>query len=301
MNALPLRTVALLLALLAVPGTAAALDGDLGENLGEAQKLYAQAAFEEALAVLEDIPLGGAAPEQIVAVHRYRAGCLVALGRAPDAEKAMEAVARLQPELDPVKFDESPRLREAYARVRARVLPDVVRDLFGEARTAYAEKRTDAVQGFQRVLRLLDDPALGGSAAGPLSDIRTLAEGFTDLLGAKAAEAAPPPEPVPAAPARAFYTSEDRDVLPPRVVSQNIPRPPVLVNRSVAFTGTLALEVSIATDGSVENVTVTQPLNPIYDAIIVDAARRWRYDPAVLNGAPVPFRKKLEIVVRDED
>ena len=296
MNPTRLLPVALLLAAFLTAPVARATAADL--ELGEAQKLYASAAFEEALALLDRMDLGGATPDEVASVHRYRAGCLMALGRTADAERAMEAVVRAQPELEPARFDESPRLRDAFGSVRTRVLPQVVRDLFAGARTAYNGEAPDAADRFKRVLALAADPALAGSGASSLADIRTLAEGFAELLDAKAA-AAPPPEP-PAAPQRSFYTTDDRNVLPPRVIAQQIPRPPVLANRSVAFTGTVSLEVTISSEGSVEAAVVTQPLNPIYDAILLDAARRWRYDPALLDGSPVRFRKKLDIVVRDE-
>jgi protein TonB len=291
MNARRIPVAALILsACLAAPAAAAAAD------LGEAERLYAEAAFEEALAVLDKIALGSAPLGEIVAVHRYRAACLVALGRSADAEAAMEAIARLQPELQPARFDESPRMRDAYGKVRARVLPQVLRDLYVQARAAYTAKQPDALDRFAQVLRLADDPALAGSAA-TLADIKTLAEGFSELL-----KAAAPPEPAaPAAPVRPFYTSSDAEVVPPRVISQFVPRPPTLTNRSVAFAGTLTLELSISTEGTVENSVITQPLNPIYDAIVLDASKRWRYDPALLNGNPVPFRKRMDIVVRDDD
>ena len=127
-----------------------------------------------------------------------------------------------------------------------------------------------------------------------LTDIKTLAEGFSELLAAKAVAAEPPaPDPAPV-PERLFYTTDDTNVRPPRALSQTIPRPPVLASRSVAFTGTLSLELTISPEGLVENVVITEALNPIYDAMLVEAAKRWRYEPAVLDGTAVRFRKKSE-------
>jgi TonB family protein len=298
MNASRRLRVPLLLAALFVLPAARPAAADV--ELGEAPKLYASAAFEEALAVLDRVNLTGARPDEIASVHRYRAGCLMALGRSSDAERAMEAVARAQPELVAAKFDESPRMREAYASVRARILPQVVRDLFASARTAYTENAPDAGERFQRVLALLADPALGGNPAAALADIKTLAEGFSELLDAKAEAAAPPPAPPAPEPQRLFYTTDDTDVLPPRVITQHVPRPPVLPSRTVAFTGTVSLELTISSEGLVEGAVITQSLNPIYDAMLLDAAKRWRYDPAVREGTPVRFRKKLDIVVKNE-
>jgi hypothetical protein len=291
-----LLTPVLLAVFLAFAARAASADVELGE----AQKLYAAAAFEEALAVLDRLDLDGAKPDEIASVNRYRAGCLMALGRSADAERAMEVVTKAQPELDATRFDESPRMREAFAAVRARVLPQVVRDLFAGARTAYSENAADAAARFKRVLALLGDPALAGNPATALADIKTLAEGFSELLEAKTAAAAPPPAAEPVPPARFFYTSDDTNVLPPRVIAQQIPRPPVLASRSVAFTGTVSMELTISPEGLVENAVITQPLNPIYDTLLLEATKRWRYDPAVLNGAPVRFRKKMDVLVKNE-
>jgi hypothetical protein len=36
-------------------------------------------------------------------------------------------------------------------------------------------------------------------------------------------------------------------------------------------------------------------LNPVYDRVILEAARQWRYKPATLDGVPVKYRRIVQI------
>jgi TonB family protein len=92
-----------------------------------------------------------------------------------------------------------------------------------------------------------------------------------------------------------FYTIDDLDVTRPAIVQESVPVPPRM--RGVDFRGSLRLEVEISAEGTVENVTVREGIHPIYDALILDAAKRWRYEPALRNGQPVRFLKSLRIDV----
>jgi len=52
---------------------------------------------------------------------------------------------------------------------------------------------------------------------------------------------------------------------------------------------TSTIDVLINERGTVEDVTVKQSVTPAYDALVVAAARRWRYKPALKNGVPIKF------------
>ena len=39
------------------------------------------------------------------------------------------------------------------------------------------------------------------------------------------------------------------------------------------------------------------PIHPIYDRLLVNDARSWRYAAATRNGIPVRYRKMIEVVV----
>jgi hypothetical protein len=59
------------------------------------------------------------------------------------------------------------------------------------------------------------------------------------------------------------------------------------------FSGTL--EVLIDEKGSVETVTLTEPIWPPYDLTLLSAAKRWQYQPAMRQGKPVKFKRTLVI------
>ncbi len=49
--------------------------------------------------------------------------------------------------------------------------------------------------------------------------------------------------------------------------------------------------------GRVINLTLRMPIHPMYDPQLLAAAREWRYKPATVDGAPVKFRKLIQITV----
>jgi len=49
--------------------------------------------------------------------------------------------------------------------------------------------------------------------------------------------------------------------------------------------------------GAVETVTLAEPIWPAYDAALVQAARKWRYQPGRKDGKPVKFKRVLDINV----
>ena len=51
--------------------------------------------------------------------------------------------------------------------------------------------------------------------------------------------------------------------------------------------GVVILEIIIAADGQVSDAKVLRSI-PLLDAAAIEAARKWRYQPTLLNGAPVP-------------
>ena len=117
-----LRLVAALV-LLFVP-TATAQDA-----LGSARDLYASAAYEEALAALGRLKADASA-STVAEIDRYSALCLMALGRASEADKLIESMVMNDPLAQLAVADAAPRVRAAFSAVRQRVLPDVARSLY---------------------------------------------------------------------------------------------------------------------------------------------------------------------------
>jgi TonB family protein len=51
--------------------------------------------------------------------------------------------------------------------------------------------------------------------------------------------------------------------------------------------GVVILEITIGPDGRVSDATVLRSI-PLLDAAAIETARKWRYEPTLLNGVPIP-------------
>ena len=289
----------LLAAALLAPAVAAAQD-----SLTSARELYASAEYEQALAALNRIRATGLSSEEVPAVEQYRALCLLALGRASEAEDAIAAVVSAAPSYSPPGSDVSPRVRTAFSEVRRRVLPNIIQQKYAEAKAAYDRKAyAIASDGFAQVLKTLGDPDVASQATQPpLSDLRTLAQGFLDLSATAIAAAAPPPAPATPAPAASIsgpappriYTVTDGNVVPPMIIRQTLPpfhRKPVTAINGV-------VEVVIDEKGEVETASIRAAMDPVYDNQALAASRNWRYKPATREGVPVKFRKLVQVRIQ---
>src|ERR1700688_2847198 len=150
------------------------------DSLSTARDLYSGAAYEDALVLLNHLRANGPRSDEIPKIDEYRAFCLLALGRAADAEQAIEAVVAAEPSYQPSGSEVSPRVRSAFSDVRRRVLPALVQGRYATAKAAF--DRRDFVQaaaGFRQVLDVLGAPDVASTAGQPpLSDLETLATGL---------------------------------------------------------------------------------------------------------------------------
>jgi len=273
------------------------------DSLAEARDLYASAAYEDALAVLNRLPQSTQPPEEARAVEQYRVLCLLALGRTAEAERAIEAVIAGDPAYRPAA-DVSPRVRATFSDVRRRVLPVMIQQTYTSGKGAFDRKEfTAAAAAFTQMLVMMTDPDVEAAAGKPpLSDLRTLAAGFRDLATTAAPPPPPPPpppaDPVPAPPPAPVvprvYTSGDTNVIPPVAMQQALPAFPgqLLVARQGM------IDVVIDETGVVQTATMTQSVSRQYDGLALAAARNWRYRPATLNGVPVKYRKAVQVSVK---
>ena len=97
------------------------------------------------------------------------------------------------------------------------------------------------------------------------------------------------------------YDSTDVDVAPPTVLSQPLPpwTPPWPQLADRTFTG--RLQIVVANDGSVESAAILQPSFSAYDERLLNAARQWRYGPAMKRDRPVSYRRVIEYVLTGAD
>jgi tetratricopeptide (TPR) repeat protein len=306
----------------AMPGIVCAQD-----VFDQAKNLYLEAAYEDALALLDTRGPTGSAD-----VHLYRALCLLALGRAAEADAAIARSIEADPLAGASRPDVSPRVVTMLNDARRRLLPEIARRRVADGRLAYQQgDKTGAVQRFEAAVKLLDDPALTNQAE--LADLRTLASGFLDLIRAQTAMPAAPPAPAaatnsqtpaasqaPAAvpPPAAAATAAPRPGTPagtaaapesapataapvisrPTPISQPIPvwRPPDPSWRNRELRGSMLL--SIDATGRVTAVEMEQSIYPGYDRLLIEAARTWRYTPAIRDGKPTTSQLIVPILVR---
>jgi hypothetical protein len=297
-----LVTASMLVAL-AAPAYAQLRDGRDNPLLA-ARELYASARYDEALAVLNGLqPTTDGGGSDRKSIEQYRSLCLLALGRGNEAENAIAAVVTADPLFMPGEAEASPRVRAAFSDVRQRLLPEIASLRYTAAKAAYDRKDYAAAeQQFRDLVALLNDPVMGNR----LNDLRTLAVGFVDLSAAaaapppepaKAETAAPPPPPVQRVepqPMR-IWTGDEAGVVPPVALRQEVPRVPTSINAQARERG--LLELIIDEQGRVSALTMRVSIHPMYDPLLMSAARDWRYKPATVAGVPVKFRKTIQVTV----
>ncbi len=138
-------SLALGLALAATPNAYAQ------DQLAHIQNLYANAAYEDVIATLAEE--SGAPPPE---VGQYKVFSLIALGRASEAEKAAEAVIIANPRFQPDR-DASPRVLELFATVRKRLVPDLLKSMYVNAKATLDRKDRDAaIRAFSEVVKRLE-------------------------------------------------------------------------------------------------------------------------------------------------
>jgi len=273
------------------------------EPLATARDLYASASYDEALTLLNGMLNGNFSREDRQSIELYRALCLFATGRASEADRSIERLIAQDPLYRPAADDVSPRMRTAFAEARKRLLPSIIQQKYAEAKAAYDQQDfVAASRVFGEVLAGLADPDMAAVAnQSPLADLRTLAGGFHEL--SEKASAPPPsalasmpiaalaPGPPPAAAPPRIFGAEDGNVVPPSVVRQQIPPFP----GRITTPGSGIVEVVISESGAVESALMRVSLNAQYDKMVVAAAKGWQYLPATIDGAPVKFRKRVQV------
>lgn len=295
--------IRIVVATVLLASSAALASGD-DDPLTTAKSLYQSASYQDALAALANLP-GDANLDE---ADKYRALCFLGLNRAQDAEHALEQLVTRRPlfKLDP--FD-SPKLVATFRDVRVKILPSVARTLYGTAKASFdANKWAAASEQFNDLLALLAQPEMADQAS--LADLKLLADGFAKLaaqqLKTQQAEAPRPaierprvdqtPEPKPAPNTQRVFSVDDNTVVPPVVIAQVMPNwsPSGLDRRT--FSG--VIEIVIDERGTVVSAGIIQSVSPAYDRMLVAAAKRWQYRPALLNGQPVKYRKAVGVVLR---
>ena len=275
------------------------------DSLEAARQLYASAEYTSALSMLNGLSNVESPREERRAIALYRTLCLLAVGRGAEAERAIESMVSADPLYRPDADEIPPRMRTAIAEARKRMLPAILQEKYKDSKAAFDRQDFGrAAFGFKEMLDGLADPDIAVAAAqSPLADLKTLAIGFYELSSkalvplpaAPPAKAEAPLQPGPPATIQApkLYTAEDRDVVPPQAIRQQIPAFPGKV--TLAKTG--VLELVIDRSGNVESAVMRVPVNAQYDRMATTAAKNWQYQPATVDGAPVKFVKRIQVTL----
>jgi TonB family protein len=295
-----------------------------GSSVQDAKAFYDSASFDEALTILDR--LARTQPEADVEdVQRYRALCLLALNRTADAQTAIEIVLSRDPLYKLSEGDAPPRMRAAFSEVRRRLLPKVTEQLYAAAKLTFDRKEyTLASTQFSDLLRFLDEP--DARELPSLKEFRTLATGFRDLsvaaqtvakaeappaaaapsrapvVGAPVVGApavSPPPAPVSALPSPASDVPTGGLLVPPVIVRQQMPLW-LGMAQFLPRGGRGKVRIIVNEQGSVEEARVVETIHTVYDALLVSAARTWKYEPATLDGKPVRYVKLIEVVLKPQ-
>jgi len=295
----------MILGLMGTASLAAAQD----DALRTARDLYASAAYVEALTELAHVKSAASSTSTTTRdADAYRTFCLFALGRDAEAQAVAESVVRGDPTFSIDQFpDASPRIVAMFASVRRRVLPQLVRDEYRVARARAAEHAPDAESHLRNVRKLLDTAEHIGASDETLADLRLIVDGFLDLADAEqprhaadersaaAATSEPPSPPLSVSP------STGAGVVAPVAVFQPQPNiSPALLTLVRQLHRASTIDVAINEHGTVDEVTVKQAVTPLYDKLIVAAAKTWRYKPALKDGVPIKFVSTVVINVSAE-
>jgi hypothetical protein len=132
----------------------------------------------------------------------------------------------------------------------------------------------------------------------PPAPPRTSTSGTEGTPGTPGSGRGAPPGPAQGgagSPSSRIYTSSDSGITPPVPVYQQLPRwSSDIKNYTPGAVG--VLETVIDETGQVTSAVMRQSVHPIYDALVVTAARTWLYKPATRDGKPVKFRRVIEVL-----
>jgi TonB family protein len=280
------------------------------DALTRAKWLYASAAYEEALGALDKAPFPDG-PDADIEPTEYRILCLFALKRTDQARIAIDTLLLSHPRYRPDPALMSPGARAQFEAIRI----DLIRRRYAEAKASFdAEEYRAALVRFDRVIEQL----VGAGDPPALAEMRMLAIGFRDLARVNSTAPTPAPAELPTQPigtagsaqplagappapatlpksplAPGVYDESSTNILAPVPLEPILP--PVSPQEIVAAPAVGLFEIVIDEKGRVESAVVRRSITPQYDALVLNAARKWRYRPATRDGKPVKFRKVIEI------
>ena len=134
------------------------------------------------------------------------------------------------------------------------------------------------------------------------ADIRLLADGFVRLAKAAPLAASTWPAPRPAAAPPLVLDepppSSDAAFVAPVPIVQDVPPFPRSAGAGFMARNEGDIDVDVAADGRVINARIVSSIHPVYDLVLIAAAKNWKYQPARRRGEPVPYTKRVHVVLQ---
>jgi periplasmic protein TonB len=192
---------------------------------------------------------------------------LYATAQLPEAPVMMAFVAVLPPPPPPPPPLPAPRVTEAP---RNQVVPNYFAAPLEAPSFVVPERGID--RGFEGGV---PGGVEGGVPGGVIGGI----------VGGLPSDVPPPPPPPPAPPLKPVRVGGQ--IQTPALVERIAPDYPQLAV-AAHLEGTVILEATVDEGGRVQDARVLRSI-PLLDSAALDAVRRWRYSPLMLNGVPQPF------------
>jgi periplasmic protein TonB len=139
--------------------------------------------------------------------------------------------------------------------------------------------------------------AASGSAA-PIGSTPRRPKPALDVIVAERDGRVVPPGVAASGPAKAtpgrVFTEADTQVTPALLIRPHLPaQPPPDVPEEQIGT----LEVVVTESGTVEHVHLISPANRFQERMLVAAAKTWQFQPAMRDGRPVRYRKRIRVTL----
>ena len=265
--------------------------------LDEALRFYWNGEYEQTVSTLDGSCTNELTVGQRLECHQYLAFSLVALGDEEAAEREFMKMLTADPayRLDPELF--SPKILKRFDASRERLAEEI----YSQSKQAYFNEDFEtAITLIEKTLLIEPENelaleyrtlakeriAMSANAASPPAAAARDADEDSDSPVAETRQTAAPQVPVPEPDASGVYRHSS-EIQRPVLIERTQPRYP-LADRQRGVSGSVVLSVVIGSDGRVREPTVIRSVSPSMDRAATDAVQNWRYQPAVLNGTPVP-------------
>lgn len=206
-----------------------------------------------------------------------RATALLQQGEAEAASRAFDALVMSNPLYEPRPSDLNPEALAAFRTSQRLILPVKTQRDFELAKAALAAGDPDRALAYANEAKAIIDRRLADTPPQLREQLNALIAQATEDI---------------AATNEIVYTDADRDVVPPRQLTRQMP---ITGPTGVPANRVGWLDMIIGRDGTVERVKLNTPLNRHHERMIVSPAKAWKFRPATKAGRAVRYRISIKV------